>query len=123
MKRIFIAACLLTAATTMFAQTSDKSSYTPTTHSSRSTTRSVSHDFKFEGTEMSYADGHISFSNLPEVTKQPWAIITDENGEVVTQSRVNSESSMDVHKLSKGMYFVSLVYKNKTEKAFVLQVE
>lgn len=122
MKHIILIGSFIALATAAKAQTSDRSSYSPNVHKARTSTKSVAADSKFAAAEMSYEEGVISFSNLPEDTKQPWAIITDDNGEVITQSRISNDRTMDVHKLSRGMYFVSLVCKNRTEKAFVLQV-
>ncbi len=123
MKHIILIGSFIALATATHAQTSDHSSYTTTPGKHHAATKSVAHDSQFAATEMTYEGGAISFSNLPAETRQPWAIITDENGEVMTQSRISSDRSIDVHKLSRGMYFVSLVCRNKTEKAFVLQVE
>lgn len=122
MKNLILIGGFIALATAAHAQTSDRSSYSPSVHKTKSTTKSVAPDSKFAAAEMSYEEGTISFSNLPDDTKQPWAIVTDENGEVITQSRISNDRTMDVHKLSRGMYFVSLVCRNKTEKAFVLQV-
>lgn len=125
MKRILILCSLVATFSAAHAQTTDKS-YARDVHVPRTRTHTQAaplHDSRFEGTEMAHSEGNISFSNVPELAKQPWAVITDENGELMKQTRVINEENIDVHKLSRGMYFVSLVYKNKTEKAFVLEIE
>ena len=121
MKQLIIICVLALGANAAFAQTTDRSSYTPTRTVKQ--TRTVTKDTRFEGTEMAYQDGTISFSNLPALTKDPWAVITDENGELIKQGRITADNAIDVHKLQKGMYFVSLVYRNRTEKGFVLAIE
>lgn len=79
---------------------------------------------EFTGTEMSVTHKIVTFSDLPDLPKQTWAIVTDVNGEVVTQKRVTPTINyIDLGRLSKGeMYFVSLVYKNKSQKAFVVHL-
>ncbi len=78
---------------------------------------------EFNGATMNVANGFISFSGLPEMQKGTWAVITDANGEEIKQVRITqTENSVDVKKLKKGMYFVSLVYKSVSKKAFVLNI-
>jgi len=84
----------------------------------------IRHDNEFANTEMSTSGREITFSDLPELKKTVWAIITDPDGNRVTQKRIDPTNNvMDVHKLPKGaMYFVTLMYKNKSQKAFVLHL-
>ena len=77
---------------------------------------------EFTGTEMTTTERSIAFTDIPNLPKPTWAIITDAEGEIIKQGRISPDNSdIDIHRLDKGMYFVSLVYKNKTMKAFVLQ--
>ncbi len=123
MKRIIIICTLVAGFSAAHAQTSDRSYATTARIKSPKAKPTMKHDNIFEGTEMARSNGSISFSNLPDMTKAPWAVITDEKGDLIKQSRIIPEESIDIHKLSKGMYFVSLVYKNKTKKAFMLEIE
>ena len=78
---------------------------------------------KFTGSEMTVDDKVITFSDLPEMPKPIWAVITNPEGEFIKQAKVNTQyNAMDIGKLRKGMYFVTLVYKNKSQKAFVLKL-
>ena len=79
---------------------------------------------QFTATEMSLGDAMITFSYLPDVPKTTMAIITDATGETITQKKISrADNTIDVHKLHKGeLYFVTLVYKNKGQKAFVVHL-
>lgn len=76
----------------------------------------------FAGTDMAADANSVLFSDLPDYQKPIQAIITDANGEIITQKRISiTNNTMDVHRLPKGeLYFVTLMYKNKSRKAFVL---
>lgn len=112
---IFCAFCALSGITT--AQTSadqGRNHKIPAT---------IGHDSKFANTEMTNSGYNVSFSNLPELPKPTWAYVTNEDGEIVKQARLNiDQHEFNVGKLQNGLYFVSLVYRSKTEKAFVLQL-
>lgn len=123
MKRIIIICALVAGFSAVQAQTSDRSYASSARIKSPKPKPTVSHANLFEGTEMAHTSGSLSFSNLPELAKSPWAVITDERGDLIKQSRITTDQTIDIHKLERGMYFVSLVYKNKTEKAFILEVE
>jgi hypothetical protein len=79
-------------------------------------------DNEFANTEISMESRTISFTDLPDLPKPTWAIITDANGEVITQKRVTPTNSyMSARSLSRGdLYFLTLIYKNKSQKGFVL---
>lgn len=79
---------------------------------------------QFEGTEMVVTKEQTSFTNLPDMPKPTWAVITNSEGEFIKQSKIDPTNSViDIHRLSKGLYFVTLVYRNKSLKAFTLNVE
>lgn len=84
----------------------------------------IQQDNEFANTEINVENRRVSFSELPELKKATWAIVTDPAGTVMTQKRVTpNDNSMDLHRLPKGeMYFLTLVYKNKSQKAFVLHL-
>ena len=78
----------------------------------------------FADAEMEVTKELASFSNLPEMPKPTWAIITNTEGEFIKQAKVNpTYNAVDIHRLPKGTYFVTLLYRNKGQKAFVLKVE
>lgn len=79
---------------------------------------------EFTGTEMSVTKSIVTFSDLPELSKQIWAIVTDANGEMMTQKRITpTVNYIDLGRLPKGeMYFISLMYKNKSQKGFVVHL-
>ena len=79
---------------------------------------------EFAATEMSLNEGKVSFSGLPELTKSTWAIITSSTGDIVKQKKISPENNtIDIHDLHGGrLYFVSITYKDKTKKAFTLNL-
>ena len=78
---------------------------------------------EFAGTEMSVNNSKVTFSGLPQMSKAAWAIVTDRNGETVKQAKITaSENTVDVQNLQKGMYFVTVMYRNASKKAFVLNL-
>jgi hypothetical protein len=78
----------------------------------------------FADAEMEVTKELVSFTNLPDVPKPTWAIVTNSEGEFIKQAKVNpTYNAMDIHRLPKGMYFVTLMYRNRGQKAFVLKVD
>lgn len=78
---------------------------------------------KFSKTEMKVDHRVISFTNLPDLPGLS-AVISDPDGTVVAQKELSRISSlMDARGLRKGkLYYVTLYYNSKTEKAFVLHL-
>jgi hypothetical protein len=121
MKKIVIVCMLLAGSGIANAQ--NGASQTNWQDNSQNTARgAVQHDNEFANTEINVDNRKVIFSELPDVKKATWAIVTDPAGTVMTQKRVNpTDNTMDLHRLPKGeMYFLTLVYKNKSQKAFVL---
>ena len=123
MKKIIIMYTLLAGSYCVEAQTT--ANQTNWADNSTSKPRGViQQDNEFANTEINVENRNITFSELPELKKPTWAIVTDPAGTVMTQKRINpNDNSMDLHRLPKGeMYFLTLVYKNKSQKAFVLHL-
>lgn len=79
---------------------------------------------EFSNSEMTVENKHINFSGLPDLKKNVSVVITNTDGDVVKEGRINKENtSIDIQKLRKGMYFVTLVYKESSRKGFVLHVD
>ena len=113
MKKIVFSFALLAA---MF------STYAQNTHvSKRSSDKqtSAAQENEFSATEMAVLERSVEFTDIPEMP-----VITDAEGEIIKQSRISPDNNkVNIYGMAKGMYFVSLVYKNRTMKAFVLQIE
>ena len=78
---------------------------------------------EFVNTEMSLNNRTILFTDLPAVRKPAYAIITNAEGEFIKQMRITPEqNSMDIKKLRTGLYFVTIVYREKSKKAFTLNL-
>ena len=118
MKRIIIIGALLISAGAVTAQNSSLREI----NNSRGVIRQ---DNEYAVTEMSLTDNKIViFSDLPNLKKGTWAVVTDANGEILSQKRIDPiNNAIDVHRLPKGeLYYVTLLYKNKSQKAFVLHL-
>ncbi len=120
MKKIIIACLLLAGATGVKAQATASAA----NWEDNSAHNTIQQDNEFANTEINVEHRRVAFSELPDLKKATWAIITDGAGNVMTQKRVTpADNSMDLHRLPKGeMYFVTLVYKNKSQKAFVVHL-
>ena len=78
---------------------------------------------EFEHTEITTEKGRITFTGLPEEKKPIWAMITTADGEAVKGVKVSPAANViDLGRMPAGMYFVTLVYKNASKKAFVLHM-
>ena len=120
MKHILTALALL--ATTTFAYAQNSTDYDGA--GSRKKVKALeSRTNEFTGTEITSNSESAIFSHLPDMHKATWAVITNEEGETLKSARVSPASNaIDIHKLDKGIYCVTLVYRNKNQKAFVLTV-
>ncbi len=77
----------------------------------------------FADMEMSFSNGKASFSGFPESRKAVWAVVTNGEGDFIKQMRITPEQNvMDLHKLHRGLYFVTIVYRTKSKKAFTLNL-
>ena len=121
MKRILIAGIMLAGATTAKAQTgmyANKWEGNDKVHHTKTTTKETN---RFTDAEMDVNNGAISFSNLPDMSKPYCAMITNGEGEFIKQKRISpDDNQLSVNRLGKGIYFVTIVYKNKGQKTFVM---
>ncbi len=119
MKKTIITLLLLTTITCAKAQYSEEYGDRKPSHKA-SKQREIN---EFETAEMSQTNKWIKFSGLPALPKPTWAIVTNAEGEFIKESKITpDDNEMDLHRLQNGMYFVTLVYRNKSKKAFVLHV-
>ncbi len=79
---------------------------------------------EFESTEMTVGERCITFSNLPEVKKAAWVVVTDASGELVTQRKISpADNTIGLRSLTRGeLYFVHIMYKDQSRKGFVLHL-
>lgn len=79
---------------------------------------------QFIGNEIATTNRLVTFTDLPVLSKQIWAVVTNPEGEIMAQKKVSpKDNTIDLRRLSKGeLYYVTLVYKNKSKKAFVLHL-
>ena len=121
MNKLIITFALLSVLKTAGAQTLALS--TPKAEEKSNFSAIVKPTNEFGNTIMNHSGATLSFDGLPSTYKASWVIITDQFGEIVKQSKITtSENSVDVHRLGKGMYFVSVVNKDQCKKAFVLNL-
>lgn len=121
MKRLFSTLAFITGLTPIFAQSSHNGYRDGWPASS---TSEPAAEIDYESTEMVLEANRIRFTDLPAMRKATWAIITNAEGEYIKEKRVfTSEDVIDVSRLKNGLYFVTLVYRNKSKKGFVLHIE
>ena len=79
---------------------------------------------EFSETEIAIQGKIVTFSNLPEKSRSVVAIVTDPTGEAILQKSISLQNNyLDLRRLSRGeMYFVTLVYKGKSRKGFVVHL-
>ena len=123
MKHIMLTGALLAAMGCAHAQTTSDEPYYGESNKEKLVYKAPMTDNEYANTEMVYQHKTVSFTDLPTLPRPTWAIITDGAGQQIKQMRVTSEKDeLDTHRLQQGTYFVTLVYRNKSKKAFVLQV-
>ena len=78
---------------------------------------------EFDKTEMKVEDGRVVFMGLPDVKNGASAILTNSDGQVIKQVKITPEKNvLKTGSLPSDLYFVTIVYKNKSWKAFTLKV-
>ncbi len=121
MKRILIAASILALATAAKAQTGMYANKWEGNDKVRHTRVSAKETNQFADVQMDISNSAISFSNLPDMSKAYCAMITNGEGEFIKQKRITpDDNQVSVNRLGKGLYFVTIVYKNKGQKTFVM---
>ena len=125
MKRLLFISSMLAFTCIAHAQTPDANEYASAKGRSDNMRGMVNkQDNEFAGTEISLRDGDVIFSGLPEVRGQIKAIVTNSSGEFIKQEKISQQYNiMDVRRLHEGtLYFITIMYKNKTKKAFTLNL-
>ena len=76
----------------------------------------------FDNVEMTRSNHIISFAGLPQLTKPIRVVVTDATGNINIDRKISSVSNtLNIQSLEeKTLYFVTLMYKNRSKKAFVL---
>ena len=77
---------------------------------------------EFANTEISLREGEVIFSGLPDQPKAIMAVITNSEGEFIKQMKISAQNNiMNVRDLHEGrLYFITIMYRNKSKKAFTL---
>ncbi len=78
----------------------------------------------FDNVEMTKSNHIITFAGLPQLTKPIRVVVTDAQGNIDIDRKISSVSNtIDIQTLKeKSLYFVTLMYKNRSKKAFVLNM-
>ncbi|MCW3122330.1 MAG: C-terminal target protein [Flavipsychrobacter sp.] len=84
---------------------------------------SVKERNEFTETGITVNNGAVIFSNLPETKKVYSAMITDGEGEFVKQKKISpADNHISLNRISRGLYFVTIVYKNKGQRTFAMNL-
>lgn len=77
----------------------------------------------FSRTSIKLQSRKLVFLNLPQISKSAIVNITNNEGEIIHQAKVNPvDNSVDLRYLDKGTYYIHLKYKNEEKKGFVLNL-
>jgi hypothetical protein len=88
-----------------------------------SETKSVASSSDFANVTMNTTGKVVNFTGLPQVQRPIHAIVKNSGGDEMQSVKINpGESSVDLQKLPKGMYFIFLVYKNVNKKTFIVNI-
>jgi len=94
-----------------------------TDNSNKTGKAEVYEESDFTKTTIELHNRKITFSNLPQISKSAVVTITNKDGELIQQAKINPvEHTMDIRYLEKGTYFVNLKYKSEQKKGFVLNL-
>jgi len=78
---------------------------------------------EFDHAQIAVEKGIVTITGLPDETKPIWAMVSTAEGEAVKGVKVSAaKNTIDLHHEISGMYFVTLVYKNASKKAFVIHL-
>ncbi len=123
MKQILIVFAFLAATQCSFGQSASGNGKWEDKATANSGTASKTGN-EFTNTEMVQNGRAIKFIQLPKMKQAIFAVITDPNGDVVMQNSISyDKNNLDLRNLQKHkMYFVTLMYKSKSQKGFVLHL-
>jgi len=118
MKQLLITTLLLAGFTGAQAQATAMSRNSEQSNSDNYRSRTV-HVNEFSNTEMTIKDGVITFSDLPDLNHPINAVLTNADGEQVRQARIApQQNTLNIKRLPKGLYFVTIVYRSHSKKGF-----
>jgi len=123
MKRIVIVCSMLACTTIVTAQTTAMSENSWEGSDNKYHRALIGQPNDFAGIEMSFNDGKATFSGIPQYKRSVFAVVTNSEGEFIKQMKITPEENlMDLHRLHSGLYFVTIVYRSQSKKAFTLNL-
>ena len=122
MKKILIFCALFICVCTAYAQTEAMDSKWVDKAGKREQS-GTNEENDFSGTSIALKNRRIVFAHLPQLSKSAIVTITNNEGDMIKQAKVNTtDNTVDIRSLDKGTYFVNLEYKNERKKGFVLNL-
>ena len=119
MKQVFIIGVMLIGAPAIHAQTSAVSSK----WEKNSTKTETAAENDFSKTSIKLQNRKMVFAGLPQMSKPAIVNITNNEGELVKQSKITPpDNVIDLTYLDKGTYFVNITYKKEQKKGFVVNL-
>jgi len=125
MRKLFLACAMLAGVTATHAQVSSGPSYHEWEEKNReqSPKATAIQLNEFVAVDMSVKDGIAKFEGVPPVKKPVYAVLTNAEGEYIRQARISPlQNTMNVKRLRHGLYFITVVYRNHSKKAFTLNI-
>jgi hypothetical protein len=78
----------------------------------------------FDNMTMENNNGLITFGEVPAVDHNVFAVLTNADGEIIKQRKISQENTtFNTGELEKGIYFVTIMYRNESKKGFILKQE
>ncbi len=125
MRKLLLACAMLAGIYTTYAQVASGPAY----HDWEDKNREQTHKTttvqlnEFVAVDMSVKDGIAKFDGVPPVKKPIYAVLTNAEGEYLRQTRISPlQNTMNVKRLRHGLYFITIVYRNHSKKAFTLNI-
>jgi len=122
MKKVILVVAMAAAGYTASAQVSSQSKWEESNTGNNPVTLQQKQDF--DNVEMTKDNHIITFAGLPQLTKPIRVVVTDARGNISIDRKISSVSNtLNIQSLEeKSLYFVTLMYKNRSKKAFVLNL-
>jgi hypothetical protein len=77
----------------------------------------------FSHTSLSIKGHRLLFNDLPNTARLVVVTFTNIDGETVQQAKIHlADNKVDIRYLTKGTYFINLLYRNEKKKGFVLNL-
>ena len=123
MKKLIISCAVLLAAGMANAQTPSNGEQSKNESGMNTPTAVKVNTNEFANVEMTIKDRKAIFTGLPEEKDKAYVILTNAAGETINQAVITPQKNeFKIGNLPNDLYFVTIVHKNKSRKAFTVKI-